>query len=171
MTVHRSARTHGPGSRAGVRWEPLAYRREAKGEVRLRELRGHFPFERLVVRERGLPVRRAEQSRESELRRSGATVSPSKAVRRVPNDGEHRLPGQWRPLRALLRCEHYTHASRSRKSRARARRRRAGPPSAARGASGKGRALEAGSPGVRFASAPVRSEAGSEFGILGLPWR
>ena len=49
----------------------------------MRQFRDHVPFERLVVRERGLLVRRAEQDREGELCGSGAAVSPAKAVRRV----------------------------------------------------------------------------------------
>ena len=61
---------------------------EKLGEVRSRQLCDYVPFERVVVRDRGLSVRRPEKDREGKLCRSGAAVSPTEAVRRVPSQGE-----------------------------------------------------------------------------------
>ena len=61
-------------SEVDSRCEPLAHLGETKGEVRLRQLRDHVPFERLVVRDRGLAVGRAEKDREGELCRSGPSI-------------------------------------------------------------------------------------------------
>ena len=52
------------------------------GRSLLRELRDHVPFERLVVRDRGLAVvGPSEQDREGELCGSRVVVSPAEAVR------------------------------------------------------------------------------------------
>ena len=80
VLVHRGR--HFPRvSEVDSRCEPVADLGEAEREVLRWERRDHVPFERLVVRDRGLAVGRPEQDRESELCGSRAAVSPAEAVR------------------------------------------------------------------------------------------